>query len=303
MNNPNLSFYYNECERFESFLKNHHLHLESFHPYLEKAFFEMVLNGGKRFRPKLFLAVLCSLVGQKDYSNQQTEYFKIALSIECLHTYSLIHDDLPCMDNAALRRNHPTLHAKYDETTAVLIGDALNTYSFELLSNALLESHIIVELVKILSANGGIKGMILGQALDCYFENTPLNLEQLTFLHEHKTAKLISASLMMGLVASGIKDKELFKWLQAFGLKTGLCFQVLDDIIDVTQDEKESGKTTHLDSAKNSFVNLLGLEKASGYAQTLKTEVLNDLNLLKPAYPLLQENLNALLNTLFKGKT
>lgn len=242
-------------------------------------------------------------MGKKDYSNQQTEYFKIALSIECLHTYSLIHDDLPCMDNAALRRNHPTLHAKYDETTAVLIGDALNTYSFELLSNSLLESHIIVELIKILSANGGIKGMVLGQALDCYFENTPLNLEQLTFLHEHKTAKLISASLMMGLVASGIKDEGLFKWLQAFGLKMGLCFQVLDDIIDVTQDEEESGKTTHLDSAKNSFVNLLGLEKASGYAQALKTEVLNDLNLLKPTYPLLQENLNALLNTLFKGKT
>lgn len=145
--------------------------------------------------------------------------------------------------------------------------------------------------------------MVLGQALDCYFENTPLNLEQLTFLHEHKTAKLISASLMMGLVASGIKDEELFKWLQDFGLKMGLCFQVLDDIIDVTQDEEESGKTTHLDSAKNSFVNLLGLEEASGYAQALKTEVLDDLNLLNPTYPLLQENLNALLNTLLKGKT
>ncbi|WP_104747587.1 polyprenyl synthetase family protein [Helicobacter cetorum] len=302
MNNPKLSFYYNECENFESFLKSHNLELKSFHPYLEKAFFEMVLNGGKRFRPKLFLAVLCALVNQQDYLTKQTEYFKIALSIECLHTYSLIHDDLPCMDNATLRRNHPTLHAKYDETTAVLIGDALNTYAFELLSSSLLESPIIVELVQILSTNGGIKGMVLGQAIDCYFENTPLNLEQLTFLHEHKTAKLISASLIMGLVASGIKDTELLKWLSAFGLKVGLCFQVLDDIIDVTQNEEESGKTTHLDSVKNSFVNLLGLDKANNYANTLKTEILNDLNSLEPTYALLQENLNALLNALFKGK-
>ncbi|WP_104713866.1 polyprenyl synthetase family protein [Helicobacter cetorum] len=302
MNNPKLSFYYNECENFESFLNSHNLELKSFHPYLEKAFFEMVLNGGKRFRPKLFLAVLCALVDKKHYLTKQTEYFKIALSIECLHTYSLVHDDLPCMDNASLRRNHPTLHAKYDETTAVLIGDALNTYAFELLSNSLLESPIIVELVKILSTNGGIKGMVLGQAIDCYFENTPLNLEQLIFLHEHKTAKLISASLIMGLVASGIKDTELLKWLSAFGLKVGLCFQVLDDIIDVTQNEEESGKTTHLDSTKNSFVNLLGLDKANHYANTLKTEILNDLNSLEPTYALLQENLNALLNALFKGK-
>ncbi|AFI06185.1 polyprenyl synthetase family protein [Helicobacter cetorum] len=302
MNNPKLSFYHNECENFESFLNNHNLKLKSFHPYLEKAFFEMVLNGGKRFRPKLFLAVLCALVDKKHYLTKQTEYFKIALSIECLHTYSLVHDDLPCMDNASLRRNHPTLHTKYDETTAVLIGDALNTYAFELLSSSLLESPIIVELVQILSTNGGIKGMVLGQALDCYFENTPLNLEQLIFLHEHKTAKLISASLIMGLVASGIKDTELLKWLGAFGLKVGLCFQVLDDIIDVTQNEEESGKTTHLDSTKNSFVNLLGLDKAKNYAKTLKTEILNDLNSLEFSHTLLKENLQELLNAWLKGE-
>jgi len=201
----------------------------------------------------------------------------IALAIELLHTYSLIHDDLPAMDDASLRRGHPTLHKTYDEVTAILVGDALNTHSFNLIANSPLSADIRIELVKILSSDGGINGMIIGQAIDCYFENTTIELDKLEFLHIHKTAKLIAASLKMGAVIAGL-DTKTQDDLYNFGIDIGLLFQIQDDIIDETMSEEEAGKTTANDESKNSFVNLLGLDGAINSANTLALKCEKSLN-------------------------
>jgi farnesyl diphosphate synthase len=186
--------------------------------------------------------------------------YQVALAIEILHTYSLIHDDLPAMDNADLRRGLPTLHTTYDDVTAILAGDALNTYAFEVLSNAPFSDTVLIKLVRELSANGGLNGMVLGQAIDCTFENIPLELEQIKILHIHKTGKLIAASLKMGAIIVGRDD--IAQELYDFGIDLGLLFQIQDDILDVTQESEVAGKTTNNDGSKNSFVTVLGLEKS-----------------------------------------
>jgi len=248
---------------FEKFLKKNLIKNPSFHPYFEKATNEMLLAGGKRFRPMLLLKVV------ESYNSLMLEsaYYP-ALSIEILHTYSLIHDDLPSMDDATLRRGHPTLHKTFDEVTAILVGDGLNTYAFELISEAPLHNDIKVDLIKELSKNGGLNGMVLGQAIDCYFENKPLNLEELKFLHIHKTAKLIAASLKMGAILVNLDSKTQEK-LYNFGIDLGLLFQIQDDIIDETLSTEEAGKDTKNDNEKNSFVNLLGLDEAIKEADNL----------------------------------
>ena len=201
----------------------------------------------------------------------------VALGLEFLHTYSLIHDDLPSMDNADLRRGFQTLHKKYDEVTAILVGDALNTEAFNLVANASLHNDIKVELIKCLATNGGINGMIIGQAIDCFFENQKLELNQLEYLHIHKTAKLIAASLKMGAIISEY-DIATQNRLYDFGIDLGLLFQIQDDIIDETCTSLEAGKTTQNDGAKNSFVNLLGLEGAIKSADELSLKCINTLN-------------------------
>jgi len=248
---------------FEKFLENNLIKNPSFHPYFEKATNEMLLAGGKRFRPMLLLKVV------ESYNPLMIEsaYYP-ALAIEVLHTYSLIHDDLPAMDNASLRRGHPTLHKTFDEVTAILVGDGLNTYAFELISDAPLHNDIKVALIKELSHNGGLNGMVLGQAIDCYFENKPLNLEELKFLHIHKTAKLIAASLKMGAILVNL-DTKIQEKLYNFGIDLGLLFQIQDDIIDETLSPEEAGKDTKNDNDKNSFVNLLGLDGAIKEADNL----------------------------------
>jgi len=257
---------------FEEYLNNNTLLSKSFHPIFQDALNDMLKAGGKRFRPMLMLSVV-------NASNPLLipNTLHIALAIELLHTYSLIHDDLPSMDNADLRRGHPTLHKTYDDVTAILVGDALNTHSFNLIANAPLSANIRIELVKILSNDGGIDGMIIGQAIDCYFENTTIELEKLEFLHIHKTAKLIAASLKMGAVISGL-DTKTQDDLYSFGIDIGLLFQIQDDIIDETQSEEQAGKTTSNDESKNSFVNLLGLKKAIESANQLAKKCENNLN-------------------------
>jgi geranylgeranyl pyrophosphate synthase len=181
------------------------------------------------------------------------------------------------MDDATLRRGYPTLHTTYDEVTAILAGDALNTYAFEILSYAPLSSDTKVSLMKELSTNGGVNGMVLGQAIDCHFEKRPINLDELKFLHIHKTAKLIAASLKMGAIVANL-DLELQKRLYNFGIDLGLLFQIQDDIIDETKTSEEAGKDTKNDSDKNSFVNLLGLEGALKDADALAQKIENDFN-------------------------
>ncbi|CAM2774607.1 polyprenyl synthetase family protein [Helicobacter burdigaliensis] len=261
-------------ENFENYLIQNAPKIPSFHPYYEKALWEMVLNGGKRFRPKLLLSIV--------YANSPKllkKSFAPALALEILHTYSLIHDDLPSMDNATLRRGAKTLHTKYDEVGAILIGDALNTHSFYLLSRAKFKPKIKTKLIESLSYNGGALGMVLGQALDCHFENQTLPIDKLQIIHLNKTAKLIAASLQMGGIICKF-DKESLALIYELGLKLGLFFQIRDDIIDATQSSVEAGKNTQNDKAKNSYVNLLGLKGARVELQNYQEQIKNHLNFL-----------------------
>ena len=257
---------------FENYLLNNLPQSKTFHPYFEDALGDMLKAGGKRFRPMLLLSVVKS-----NKSLLVPNALPVALGLEMLHTYSLVHDDLPAMDNADLRRGFETLHKKYDEVTAILVGDALNTEAFNQIANASLHNDIKIDLIKTLSFDGGINGMIIGQAIDCFFENKKLELEQLEILHIHKTAKLIAASLKMGAIISEY-DLDVQEKLYNFGIDIGLLFQIQDDIIDETQSTEEAGKTTQNDESKNSFVNLLGLDGAMKSANELAQkceEILN----------------------------
>ncbi len=257
-------------EEFERFLSVNLPKVESFHPHYNTAMVQMLNAGGKRFRPALILGVVRAFNPLLlDAANHA------ALAMEMLHTYSLIHDDLPAMDDADLRRGAPTLHTCYDEVTAILVGDALNTKAFEVLSEAPFSDRIRVRLINILAKNGGSDGMVLGQAIDCHFEHTRLNLEEVKFLHTNKTAKLIAASLQMGAVIVG--EKALEQPLYDFGIDLGLLFQIQDDILDVTQSDEEAGKTTNNDEAKNSFVTLLGLDGATAEADKLADKLAAEL--------------------------
>lgn len=277
-------------EQFEAFLASHLPSIPSFHPHYELSLRQMLTGGGKRFRPALLLGVV------RAYNPLLTQSaYHVALAIELLHTYSLIHDDLPSMDNADLRRGIPTLHKTYDEVSAILAGDALNTYAFEVLSNAPLSDRVIVKLVRSLAHNGGVAGMVLGQAIDCYFENYRLELDQVKMLHIHKTGKLIAASLQMGAFIVGRDD--IASELYDFGIDLGLLFQIQDDILDVTQDDEEAGKTTNNDEAKNSFVTLLGFERAMEEANTLADKITQrmesfDENLQRELSPTLNHYIN-----------
>lgn len=260
--------------QFEQYLLDNLPKSKSFHPYFEDALGNMLKAGGKRFRPMLLLSVVKS-----NKSLLIPNAMSVALGLEFLHTYSLIHDDLPAMDNADLRRGFQTIHKKYDEVTAILVGDALNTEAFNLISNASLHNDIKIELVKCLASNGGINGMIIGQAIDCFFENQKLEIEQLQFLHIHKTARLIAGSLKMGAIISEY-DLVTQEKLYNFGIDLGLLFQIQDDIIDETCSSEEAGKTTQNDGAKNSFVNLLGLDGAKKSADELALKCMDTLNSL-----------------------
>ncbi|BCD67393.1 polyprenyl synthetase family protein [Nitratiruptor sp. YY09-18] len=258
-------------ESFEEYLHQNPIQIKTFHPFYQEALNYMLQGGGKRFRPLLLLHVV-----QAYEPLLVPSAMPVALALEIFHTYSLIHDDLPVMDDAALRRGKETLHKKYDELTAVLVGDALNTHAFYLISSAPLHPQTKSELTKILAINGGADGMVHGQILDCYFEDKRLTIEELKTLHCNKTAKLIAASLQMGGVIADLDPKKANE-LYDFGIELGILFQIQDDIIDAICSSEEAGKTTQNDTHKNSFINLLGLEKslqeADRYAVALEKKL------------------------------
>lgn len=261
-------------ENFKAYMGQNLPRVGGFHPYFNEALSYTLLAGGKHFRAMLVLGVVDAINPQ-----MLTRAFSVALGFELMHTYSLIHDDLPAMDDSNLRRGKASLHIKYDEVTAILVGDALNTHSFYQISKSDLSPEIRLKCIEILSQNAGLDGMVLGQAIDCFFEisdkasairakfNLPdrrLNLDELTFLHIHKTAKLIAASLKAGCVIAGLSDEKCDKIYQ-IGLDLGLVFQIQDDIIDATASASEAGKPTQNDAFKNSFTNLLGLDEAINF--------------------------------------
>ncbi|MFV0481955.1 MAG: polyprenyl synthetase family protein [Campylobacteraceae bacterium] len=257
-------------ETFEEFLKKELVGVESFHPHFSEAYRKMFEAGGKRFRPFLLLSIVKAT---NPLLLKSAMY--VALALEMIHTYSLIHDDLPSMDNSPLRRGFPTLHVTYDEVTAILIADALNTDAFLVLSRMPIDDKTKVKLTEILAFNAGSNGMVLGQAIDCFFEDKKLDVKELEFLHVNKTGRLIAASLQMGAVIGGVSEK-LQNELYEFGLKLGLLFQINDDIIDATKTALEVGKPTNNDVHKNSFINLLGVKEATAQKEKLTNELISE---------------------------
>jgi farnesyl diphosphate synthase len=225
------------------------------------------VRGGKRLRGFLVLE------GARMLGVPDARAVSAAAAIEALHAYSLVHDDLPCMDDDDLRRGQPTVHRKWDEATAVLAGDALQTLAFELLCDpALGSAEVRLELVRGLAVASGIDGMVLGQALDIAAETAgrALTLEEITALQAGKTGALIGFAAEAGAVIAGADPSPLRRYATALGL----AFQIADDILDVTGDEAKTGKRLHKDAeaGKATFVSLLGLEGARARAAELVHE-------------------------------
>ena len=242
----------------------------------------VTLGGGKRLRPLLLLATVEALEGDVERA------LIPACALEMIHTYSLIHDDLPSMDNDDYRRGKLTLHKKYNEATAILTGDFLLTYAFEVLTKSPgLSPKQIVDLIQILSFRSGGEGMILGQLLD--MEAQTITLEQLQLIHRKKTAELLTASLEMGGII-GEASPEIMAELRSLGGEIGLAFQILDDVIDVTSSVEKHGKTISSDvvNGKTTYVSLLGLEGAKKSANSLIKSSLQRLKFL-PHSDLLEE--------------
>ena len=206
----------------------------------------------------------------------------VAAAIEAVHAYSLIHDDLPAMDNDSLRRGEPTCHIAFDEATAILAGDALQAFAFETLTNATaLSAEQKVRLVHALSHAAGAQGMCLGQSLDLISEHKSVSLTELERIHNSKTAALLSAALIMGFICSPrYSDKQLEQQLARYGAAIGLAFQVQDDILDIEGESSVLGKTVGADLAsdKSTYPKLLGLDGAKQKAQDLYQIALSELD-------------------------
>lgn len=214
-----------------------------------------LLAGGKRIRPVLALAFCDALGGDIEKA------LPAACALEMIHTYSLIHDDLPCMDDDVLRRGKPTNHVVYGECTATLAGDALQSLAFETLASAPLESGRIVRCLKILSEAAGYRGMCQGQFLDMEGEGKNLTAEELTHINNLKTGALLSGACRMGAAAAGADEKQL-EAAGTFGSLLGLAFQIRDDVLDVISTDAELGKSVGSDvqEHKNTYMALLGME-------------------------------------------
>ena len=214
-----------------------------------------LLAGGKRIRPVLALAFCDALGGDIEKA------LPAACSLEMIHTYSLIHDDLPCMDDDVLRRGKPTNHVVYGECTATLAGDALQSLAFETLASAPLESGRVVRCLKILSEAAGYRGMCQGQFLDMEGEGKSLTAEELTHINNLKTGALLSGACRMGAAAAGADEKQL-EAAGTFGSLLGLAFQIRDDVLDVISTDAELGKSVGSDvqEHKNTYMALLGME-------------------------------------------
>ena len=232
-----------------------------------------VLNGGKRLRAFLVIHSCNIFEVQKDTAIQA------AIAIECLHAYSLVHDDLPCMDDDELRRGKPTVHVKWDEATATLTGDALQALAFELIASLPHTDAIrTLELLKKLAKASGMQGMVLGQAQDIQAEKSKvnLNINDITSLQQNKTGALIEWSAISGAILSNQDDGKLLDYAKSIGL----AFQIQDDILDIEGDAVLAGKRLQKDvsAGKATFVSLLGIENAKVRAKELIEEAIDALS-------------------------
>ncbi len=228
-----------------------------------------VLDGGKRLRPLLVLAACEAVGGQPDAA------LRAACAVELIHAYSLVHDDMPCMDNDVLRRGKPTVHVKFGEAQALLAGDALQALAFELLTaeDSTVSAATQAVLCRMLAQAAGSRGMAGGQAIDLASVGKPILSAQLHEMHRLKTGALLQASVMMG-AACGSPTAEGQQSLRDYGAAIGLAFQVVDDVLDVVADSGTLGKTAGKDAAqdKPTFVSLMGLRASQNYAQELLSQ-------------------------------
>jgi geranylgeranyl pyrophosphate synthase len=232
-----------------------------------------LLLGGKRLRPILAIAAAEACGGVSAATRSA------AIALEAIHAYSLIHDDLPAMDNDQLRRGQPTCHIAYGEATAILAGDALQTLAFSQLAGADAPAHIRLALIEQLCKASGAQGMVAGQALDMAATDQTITLQQLETMHRHKTGALIEAAVLMGALSAGEATPQHISALTHYARAIGLAFQVQDDILDVTSDTTTLGKQQGADEQlnKSTYVSLLGLDAARSHAQALIAEALASL--------------------------
>lgn len=248
--------------------------------------------GGKRIRPLLFL--LTYMLYKEDYKN----VIPMASAIEMIHTYSLIHDDLPCMDDDDLRRGKPTNHKVFGEAIAVLAGDGLLNESMNLMfKQCLLGDKNTIEACNIVAESAGAEGMIGGQIVDILSENTKIPIDQLYYMHSKKTGSLIKASIVSGAIIAGA-PKEDVKELEYYGQKLGLAFQIKDDILDVTGDTEVLGKKikSDLENNKTNFITTYGLNKCIEMCNSITSECVEVLDKLNKDTASLKELTLFLLN-------
>ena len=243
---------------------------------LKTAMHYAATGGGKRVRPLLIYATV-SLAGKE--LDQVAGIDACAVALELFHTYSLVHDDLPCMDNDDLRRGRPTVHKAFDEASALLVGDALQTMAFQLIAQSALKDAQKVQVITSLSVAGGMAGMAGGQAIDLASVGKQLTQNELEQMHRLKTGALLRTAVQIGAIAIDLNEQEK-KSLDVFASALGLAFQVVDDVLDASSDSKTLGKTAGKDAAANkpTFVSLMGLEGAREFARQLHQEALDSLS-------------------------
>lgn len=250
-----------------------------------------VAVGGKRIRPMLLLEAYTMFGGLGDAAQP------FAAALEMIHTYSLVHDDLPAMDNDRYRRGQLTTHAKYGEAMGILAGDGLLNYAFEVMSEAVCtQGKDAARAMRILARKAGVRGMIAGQTVDLSQTGNALTRELLDYINERKTSALLCGALMAGAALAGASDAELAVLEQA-GNYVGLAFQIKDDILDVIGDEKKLGKPLHSDekNEKKTYVTLIGIEKAEETVREYSGRAVELLDILPYRNPFLKELLLSLV--------
>jgi farnesyl diphosphate synthase len=251
---------------------------------LHEAMRYAVLGGGKRVRAALVYAAgqACPVAGSA--VGVQASLDRAAAAVELVHAYSLVHDDLPCMDNDMLRRGRPTVHVQFDEATAMLAGDALQPLAFELLAEMPIAPALVVQAMHTLTRACGSHGMAGGQAIDLDSVGATLSRDELQLMHGMKTGAMVEASVALGGIVAGASSSARAA-LGVYAQAIGLAFQVVDDILDVTSDSSRLGKTPGKDAAENkpTYVSLLGLDAAREFADELRQAALAALDPLGPA--------------------
>jgi geranylgeranyl diphosphate synthase type II len=257
------------------------------HPVsIHKAMRHSVFAGGKRLRP-----ILCMEAGRMVAEQLPAGIEDVGAALEMLHTYSLIHDDLPALDNDDLRRGRPTCHKVFGEAIAILAGDALQTQAYETLAQLRCSSDACVAIIReIAHGTGTVDGMIGGQVVDLEAEHAKPSLETLEYIHRSKTAALITASVVSGGIYGGATAAQVAR-LRTFGQSVGLAFQIVDDVLDVTQTSEQLGKTAGKDTAaeKTTYPALFGIDESLRKADTLVDQACDGLNEFGPSASTLKE--------------